>query len=113
MLSVQFTPPYSLIDKDLDAGRTAYKLPEYHKWRFTSDWYLPIGKAMGADKNRQFVLKASAKYGFMGRYNSTLDFSPFERFQVGDAGLSNNYGLLGYDIISQRVILYMRIPIRK
>ncbi len=28
--------------------------------------------------------------------------SPFERFQLGDAGLSNNFALLGYDIISQR-----------
>jgi outer membrane protein insertion porin family len=101
LLSVQFTPPYSRIDKGL-TQQNSYKLPEYHKWRFTSDWYLPIGNAMGADKSRQFVLKASAKYGFMGRYNSALGFSPFERFQVGDAGLTNNFGLLGYDIISQR-----------
>ncbi len=57
---------------------------------------------MGADKSRQFVLKAAVKYGFMGRYNSELNFSPFERFQLGDAGLTNNFGLLGYDIISQR-----------
>jgi outer membrane protein insertion porin family len=101
LLSVQFTPPYSSIDRGLTQA-DSYKLPEYHKWRFTSDWYLPIGNAMGADKSRQFVLKASAKYGFMGRYNSALGFSPFERFQVGDAGLTNNFGLLGYDIISQR-----------
>lgn len=101
MLSVQFTPPYSLIDKGLTQA-DAYKLPEYHKWRFTSDWYLPIGNAMGSDKSRQFVLKASAKFGFMGRYNAGLGFSPFERFQLGDAGLTNNFGLLGYDIISQR-----------
>ena len=33
--------------------------------------------------------------------NKTIT-SPFERFQLGDAGLSNNYGLLGYDIISHR-----------
>ena len=101
LLSVQFTPPYSLIDKGITQA-DSYKLPEYHKWRFTSDWYLPIGDAMGADKSRQFVLKVSAKYGFMGRYNGGLNFSPFERFQVGDAGLTNNFGLLGYDIISQR-----------
>ncbi|MBS1602864.1 MAG: BamA/TamA family outer membrane protein [Bacteroidetes bacterium] len=101
LLSVQFTPPYSSIDHGLTRA-DSYKLPEYHKWRFTSDWYLPIGNAMGADKSRQFVLKASAKYGFMGRYNAGLGFSPFERFQVGDAGLTNNFGLLGYDIISQR-----------
>src|SRR5882757_2116867 len=101
LLSVQFTPPYSLVDRGL-SQQSSYKLPEYHKWRFTSDWYLPIGNAMGADKSRQFVLKASAKYGFMGRYNAGLGFSPFERFQLGDAGLTNNFGLLGYDIISQR-----------
>jgi outer membrane protein insertion porin family len=57
---------------------------------------------MGAEKNRQFVLKLAAKYGFMGRYNRKLDYSPFERFQVGDAGLTNNFGLLGYDIIAHR-----------
>jgi outer membrane protein insertion porin family len=44
----------------------------------------------------------AAKYGFMGRYNPKLDYSPFERFQLGDAGLTNNYGILGYDIIAQR-----------
>jgi outer membrane protein insertion porin family len=101
LLSVQFTPPYSLIDKGITQAQS-YTLPEYHKWRFTSDWYLPIGNPAGADRTRQFVLKVSAKYGFMGRYNDGLNFSPFERFQLGDAGLTNNFGLLGYDIISQR-----------
>ena len=101
LLSVQFTPPYSAFDPNITATQS-YELPEYHKWRFTNEWYIPIGKPMGADKSRQFVLKASMKYGFMGRYNARLDFSPFERFQLGDAGLTNNFGLLGYDIISQR-----------
>lgn len=101
LLSGQFTPPYSLFDKGI-TRQNSYELPEFHKWRFTGEWYIPIGKAMGADKSRQFVLKAAVKYGFMGRYNSELDFSPFERFQVGDAGLTNNFGLLGYDIIAHR-----------
>ncbi len=58
---------------------------------------------MGAEKNRQFVLKMAAKYGFMGRYNRDLNFSPFERFQVGGDGLSGNqFGILGYDIIALR-----------
>ena len=100
--SVQFTPPYSLINPDVVTSANPYKNPEYHKWRFNAEWYVPIGKPLGADKNRQFVLKMAAKYGFMGRYNNKLDFSPFERFQLGDAGLTNNYGLIGYDIISQR-----------
>jgi outer membrane protein insertion porin family len=57
---------------------------------------------MGEDRSRQLILKVAAKFGFMGRYNPKLDYSPFERFQVGDAGLTNNYGILGYDIIAQR-----------
>lgn len=101
VLSAQFTPPYSLLNQSL-ADDNSYKHPEYHKWRFNSEWYVPLGKPMGAEKNRQFVLKMAAKFGFMGRYNRKLDFSPFERFQLGDAGLTNNYGLLGYDIIAHR-----------
>jgi outer membrane protein insertion porin family len=102
LASVQFTPPYSRLNPDLVNSANPYKNPEYHKWRFTAEWYVPIGKPMGAEKNRQFVLKMAAKYGFMGRYNRKLDYSPFERFQLGDAGLTNNYGLLGYDIIAHR-----------
>jgi outer membrane protein insertion porin family len=100
--SVQLTPPYSLLNPDLLTSGNPYKNPEYHKWRFNAEWYVPIGRPMGADKNRQFVLKMSAKYGFMGRYNRKLDFSPFERFQLGGDGLTNSYGLLGYDVISLR-----------
>ncbi|GAA4738786.1 POTRA domain-containing protein [Flavisolibacter ginsenosidimutans] len=100
--TVQFTPPYSLFNKNLVNSANPYKTPEYHKWRFNSEWYVPLGKPGGEDKNRQFVLKLAAKYGFMGRYNSKLDFSPFERFQLGGDGLTNTNGILGYDIISLR-----------
>jgi outer membrane protein insertion porin family len=101
LLSGQFTPPYSLF-KDNVTNQDSYKLPEFHKWRFNAEWFIPIGKAMGADRSRQFVLRAAAKYGFMGRYNNKLDYSPFERFQVGDAGLANGSYILGYDIIAHR-----------
>lgn len=100
--SVQFTPPYSTFDPAIIDSKDPYKHPEYHKWRVNGEWYVPIGKAMGADKDRQFVLKLAVKYGFMGRYTKKLDFSPFERFQLGGDGLTNSYGLLGYDIISLR-----------
>lgn len=100
LLSGQFTPPYSLWNQ-VD-NLSSYKLPEFHKWRLNAEWYIPIGKPMGADKSRQFVLKVAAKYGFMGRYNNKLNFSPFERFQVGDAGLANGSYILGYDIIAHR-----------
>ncbi|MCB0775556.1 MAG: outer membrane protein assembly factor [Chitinophagaceae bacterium] len=102
LATVQFTPPYSLFNPDIVNDEDPYKNPEYHKWRFNAEWYVPIGQPLGAEKNRQFVLKLAAKYGFMGRYNRKLDYSPFERFQVGDAGLTNNFGLLGYDIIAHR-----------
>ena len=102
MASLQITPPYSLFNKNLATSSNPYKNPEYHKWRFNAEWYVPVGKPLGAEKNRQFVLKLAAKYGFMGRYNNSLDYSPFERFQLGDAGLTNNFGLLGYDIIAHR-----------
>ncbi len=101
LLSGQFTPPYSLFNKSITNSDT-YKLPEFHKWRFNAEWYIPIGKGFGTDNSKQFVLKAAAKYGFMGRYNKDLDFSPFERFQVGDAGLANGNFILGYDIIAHR-----------
>ncbi len=100
-LSGQFTLPYSLLGIT-KLGENPYKLPEFHKWRFNGEWYVPIGRARGADKNKQFILKAAAKYGFIGRYNAKLGISPFERFQVGDAGLSNTQALLGYDIIAHR-----------
>lgn len=100
--TVQFTPPYSLFNKDIVGSVNPYKNPEYHKWRFTSEWFVPLGKPKGADKDRQFVLKLAAKYGFIGRYNKKLDFSPFERFQLGGDGLTNNNGILGYDIVALR-----------
>jgi outer membrane protein insertion porin family len=100
-LSGQFTLPYSLLGINSNS-KNKYELPEFHKWRFSGDWYTPIGRARGAEKNRQFILRTAAKFGFIGRYNQNLDVSPFERFQVGDAGLSNTQALLGYDIIAHR-----------
>jgi len=100
--SVQLTPPYSLFNKTIASTNNKFRNPEYHKWRFGAEWFVPIGKPLGAEKNRQFVLKLAAKYGFMGRYSRALDYSPFERFQVGDAGLTNNFGLLGFDIVAHR-----------
>ncbi len=101
LLSGQFTLPYSLLGITSGA-ENQYKLPEFHKWRFNSEWYVPIGRARGAEKNKQFIFKAAAKYGFIGKYNPNLQVSPFERFQVGDAGLNNTNALLGYDIIAHR-----------
>ncbi len=101
LLSVQATPPYSLFDKSIVKQDNPYKWIEYYKTRFNAEWYIPLTKAVGED-NKQLVLKAAAKFGFLGKYNNQLNISPFERFQVGDAGLTNQFALLGYDIIAHR-----------
>lgn len=100
--SVQLTPPYSLLNPNLETSNNPFRNPEYHKWRFNAEWFVPIGKPGGEDKSRQLVLKLAAKYGFMGRYNKKMNFSPFERFQLGGDGITNSYGLLGYDVIALR-----------
>jgi outer membrane protein insertion porin family len=103
ILSTELTPPYSLFRNGKTLSKTdEYKWVEYHKERFTAQWYVPIGQGRGENKDKQFILYAAAKYGFLGRYTSSAPLSPFGRFQLGDAGLSNNYGLLGYDIIAHR-----------
>jgi outer membrane protein insertion porin family len=102
LLSLQLTPPYSSVDPGMINRANQYNFIEYHKWRFNGEWFVPIGKPHGEEHNKQFVLRASAKYGFIGRYNTLFAISPFERFQVGDAGLSNQFALLGYDIIAHR-----------
>ena len=102
MLSLAVTPPYSLINKNIVTATNPYRWVEYHKWRFNGEWFVPLGRPHGEDRNKQFVLRASAKFGFLGKFNKNLQISPFERFQVGDAGLSNQFALLGYDIIAHR-----------
>jgi outer membrane protein insertion porin family len=93
----QFTPPFSSFsgtDYTGAAPDVKYKWIEYHKYRFTADWYQTIvGK---------LVFKLSTKYGFLGYYNRDIGFSPFERFQLGGDGLSGYSFFIGRDIISQR-----------
>jgi outer membrane protein insertion porin family len=94
---MQFTPPYSSIDgKDYTNAPSAekYKWIEYHKYRFTADWYQKV--------TGNLVFKLSTKLGYMGYYNKSIGFSPFERFQLGGDGLSGASYFIGRDIISQR-----------
>ena len=47
-------------------------------------------------------------------YNKQLEVSPFERFQLGDAGLSNSYALLlGTISLPIGVIRFIQVPIQK
>jgi len=102
LASLQVTPPYSLGNRNINPVDNPYQWIEYHKWRFNAEWFVPLGKPHGEDRNKQFVMRFAAKFGFLGRFNTDLQVSPFERFQVGDAGLSNQFALLGFDIIAHR-----------
>jgi outer membrane protein insertion porin family len=131
-LSLQITPPYSLfretkffepseadiaaIRRELDfengPGRPTtdaqvldkinelreakkFEWLEYHKWRINSEWYYNI-----FDK---FVVAASAKIGILGSFSKDIGISPFERFELGGDGISNqNAGLQGRDILALR-----------
>ncbi len=131
-LSVQLTPPYSLwkdedffqptddqineiteeleyllgpggnvtqalIDDEVASLRNAkrFEYLEYHKWTFDSEWYYNLAGKL--------VLKAQAKFGYLGKYSNSIGTSPFERFELGGDGLSNqNAGITGRDIISLR-----------
>ncbi len=99
----QFTPPWSMIKGvETQTPTDKYKLIEYHKWRFAGEWFVPLTRAHGEEKNKQLVLKLATKYGYMGRYNPDVPISPFERFQVGGDGMSNQMMMIGYDIVSHR-----------
>ncbi len=93
----QFTPPFSLFSGDNylnESPAKKYKWIEYHRYRFTADWYQKI---IG-----NTVFKLSTKYGFLGYYNKDIGSSPFERFQVGGDGLGGYNFFVGRDIIAHR-----------
>jgi len=93
----QFTPPYSKLsgkDYSTETDKEKYKWIEYHKYRFTAEWYQKIVGNM--------VLKLATKYGFLGYYDNNIGYSPFERFSVGGDGLSGRNFFVGKDIIAHR-----------
>ncbi len=45
---------------------------------------------------------ASAKFGFLGHYNSGIGTTPFERFYLGGDGLSGSNNLDGREIVGMR-----------
>ncbi len=94
-LTASFAPPYSLFTNK-DYARTPssekYKWIEYHKYRFTAEFYHPV--------KGNLILKLATKHGYLGNYNKEVS-TPFERFQVGGNGL-NGFVLFGKDIIAQR-----------
>jgi outer membrane protein insertion porin family len=93
-LSVNLTPPYSLLNPDHPNNN---QWIEFHKWMFDASWFTPIvGK---------LVLNTRAHFGYLGNYNSNRELGPFERFKMGGAGLGYNGGgnyLVGTDYVGLR-----------
>ncbi len=96
-IALQLTPPYSLLNNKSYDGvsvQEKYRWVEYHKWKIKAEWYKQLfGK---------FVLKASAKFGFLGYYNEAIGDSPFERFLFGAEPLSNQFQITGQEQINMR-----------
>jgi outer membrane protein insertion porin family len=103
-LSIQFTPPYSVINNtpanELVTLEQRYKWVEFHKWKFDAQWFTPLSR----NKNT-LVLMTRANFGFVGLYNQNKGLSPFERFRYGGTGLSGlTWGaqFLGAEIVGLR-----------
>ena len=96
-LSVQLTPPYSVLDgideyseSEIDDLNTWV---EYHKWNFGANWFNSL-----ADK---LVLKTNLEYGLIGKYSNDKELTQFERFYVGGDGLSG-YAVDGREVVALR-----------
>ncbi|MCK5845904.1 MAG: outer membrane protein assembly factor BamA [Bacteroidales bacterium] len=99
--SVQFTPPYSLLNnKDYTHMEDSEKFNwiEYYKIKVKFSFFTYFGKSSA---ERKLVLHARAKFGFLGYYNEDIGYSPFERFYLGGDGLSG-YSLDGRELIGMR-----------
>lgn len=102
-ISLQLTPPYSLIQNataaDFVTNQQRFKWIEFHKWKFDAQWFTPLSK------NKKLVLMSRANFGFIGSYNSLKGISPFERFRFGGTGLTGlTWGaqFLGAEIVGLR-----------
>lgn len=98
-LSLELTPPYSLINgKDYSdpnmTKRERYNFLEYHKWLFNAKWFTPLDKA---DK---LVLHTKYEFGLLGYFDENRR-SPLEGFKVGGDGMSG-YDYYGSDNIALR-----------
>ena len=83
--------------RDIDYSRQSsddrYKWIEYHKWSFKGTIYT---KLVG-----DLVLMARAQFGYLGYYNRSWGYSPFEGFLVGGDGMSG-YNTYGQEVIALR-----------
>jgi outer membrane protein insertion porin family len=88
---------------DTEIQSKTFKWLEYHKWKFNAEMYYNL-----FDK---LVVAANIKMGFLGRYNNELGLSPFERFEIGGDGITNQAaGLQGKEILALRGYAVNEIP---
>ncbi|HOD88217.1 MAG TPA: outer membrane protein assembly factor BamA [Bacteroidales bacterium] len=103
-LSVELTPPYSLLNgKDYSANMTPqerYKWIEYHKYKFSGQWFTTLAGSRDGS-SRALVLMSKFEFGMLAMYNKEVGPSPFEAFQVGGDGLYG-YNLYGLETIGLR-----------
>ncbi len=96
-LSLELTPPYSLLAAQRYstlAETDKYRLVEYHQWKFLGTYYKQI---VG-----DLVVMARTKAGFLGKYNNSLEVTPFNRYFMGGDGMS------GYSAIDGRQLVGFR-----
>jgi outer membrane protein insertion porin family len=98
-LMVKATPPYSSFSGERDfaaiSDQDKFRWIEYHKWKFTVDWYTPLSN------DKKLVLNSKMGMGFLGLYNRDIGVAPFERFYMGGVFLSG-FLLDGREIINLR-----------
>ncbi len=95
-LSLQLTPPYSLLNNKNYEGvsdNEKYEYLEYHKWMVKASWFMELYKNL--------VINTKASFGFISYYNKDIGHSPFEAFEVGGDGMSG-YNFYGQDLIGMR-----------
>ncbi len=96
-LQATLTPPYSLFENTVYAESTdqeRFRFVEYAKFLFDSFWYLNI-----VDK---LVLNVRFHTGLITPYSIAKGIGPFERFQLGGDGLTQNNFFIGTDVIGLR-----------
>lgn len=93
-LSLQITPPYSVIRHALygtdystlsDAER--YKFLEYHKWKFSAKDFISLFPG----KNKSPVLMTRAEFAYIGHFNENAR-TPFGTYSFGGDGMTSYTG---------------------
>jgi outer membrane protein insertion porin family len=66
---------------------------DFHKWMFTSEWYLPLFHSS------RVALYLNSQYGYLGKFRKDTNVPPIELFFMGGTGLGfiATTPLRGYD----------------